>query len=450
MRIMCILSVLLVSCISNSAAQPPRSADMQLPMYLESVVMPSPDSSKWQAIINYRIDRDLFIPIRNSDTTVAGQFRRMGDILIELTDSAGGPIGRRIVLVDESEAALQPAGSERHWVQGTAAFLVPPGTHRVFFEVTDAESQRRQVNKDLVLRAPKNHPDTTCISAAILFLPPDPASPDTLVAENLGGNLLFGKNRTLLLAMQPGHDTSATASCSWTFSIWSYSKEKDHIHAHDSLLQVPIIRGKRVEMLSSGTDVRAVLSADSSNAQSLIVIPLQTAMFPLRDYTVQIDVTTASGKHCSFTRPLRAVWPDMPFSMKDVDGALDALRFIVTPNQLDSLRSGSFEEQRDALERFWQTRYPTPGSARNERMTEYFRRVDYAIRNFGTIRMPDGSRSDRGKIFILFGPATRTDRALNPAGANVETWIYDGIKKRFVFVDENKNGNYTLVTNASQ
>jgi GWxTD domain-containing protein len=450
MRIMHLLPILSVLAIATGTAQPPRPADAQIPMFLEPVVIPSADSSQWQAILNYRIDRDFFIPIRNGDTTIAGQFRRMGDILIELTDSVGGPVARRIVRVDLSDATLQPPGTEPHWVQGTASFIIPPGTHRVFFEVTDAESQRRQVNKDVAIRVPRYNPDSTVVSGAMLCLPPEPASPDTLVAENLGGNLLFGKNRSLLLTLYSGKDPGPTASCTWTFRVWTYNKEKDRVHARDSLVQVPIIRDKRVEMLSSDTDVRAVLTADTTRSRFLIVLPLPTAMLPLRDYTFTLDVTTASGQHCSYSRPLRAIWPDMPFSMKDVEGALDALRFIVTPAKLDSLRSGSFEEQRDALERFWQTRYPTSGSARNERMTEYYRRVDYAIRNFGTIRVPDGSRSDRGKIFIIFGPATRTDRALNPAGANVETWIYEALKKRFVFVDEGKNGTYTLEANASR
>jgi hypothetical protein len=81
-------------------------------------------------------------------------------------------------------------------------------------------------------------------------------------------------------------------------------------------------------------------------------------------------------------------------------------------------------------------------------MAEYYRRVDHATRNFGTLRIPDGSRSDMGKIFILYGPATRTERSLNPGGGHIETWFYDRLRKKFVFVDQDKKGTYTLAATA--
>jgi hypothetical protein len=79
-------------------------------------------------------------------------------------------------------------------------------------------------------------------------------------------------------------------------------------------------------------------------------------------------------------------------------------------------------------------------------MTQYYRRVDYAIRTFGTLRQPDGFRSDRGRIFILYGPASTTERSLDPSSGFKEVWVYSRFKKKFVFVDENKSGNYILVS----
>ena len=190
------------------------------------------------------------------------------------------------------------------------------------------------------------------------------------------------------------------------------------------------------------------LRPDSASSAACLVVPVSTALLPLRDFVLKVDITTADGKVASYSRAIRTVWPDMPFSLKNVDGALDALRFLTTGKQLDSLRSGSFEERRDALEKFWQERNRSTSSARNEVMAEYYRRVDYTIKNFGTLRMPDGSRSDRAKIYILYGMPGRTERSLNPAGAHMETWYYDRLKKKFVFVDETRNGTYVLVATA--
>ncbi|RPH31043.1 GWxTD domain-containing protein, partial [bacterium] len=58
--------------------------------------------------------------------------------------------------------------------------------------------------------------------------------------------------------------------------------------------------------------------------------------------------------------------------------------------------------------------------------------------------VPDGSRTDRGKIYILYGPPTSMDRSLDPAAGFQETWIYEKLGKRFVFKDQSKSGNYVL------
>jgi len=145
------------------------------------------------------------------------------------------------------------------------------------------------------------------------------------------------------------------------------------------------------------------------------------------------------------SKEFRAVWPDMPLSLKDVDYALDVMRYITTENQLDSLRNGNYEVRRKHLEEYWKVRDRTPETAYNEVMTEYYRRVDYAMRAFGTLRIPDGARSDRGRIYILHGPPTRTERTLNPNGLYEEVWIYEQFKKRFTFVDNSRNGTYELI-----
>ncbi|MBP1691560.1 MAG: hypothetical protein H6Q32_912 [Bacteroidetes bacterium] len=444
------VATLMVCALLRSAAQPPTPADAQLPVYLEALVLPSPDSSAWLAILNYRIDRDFFIPVRTNDAAAEGQFRRTGEILMELTDSTDAPAGRQFRRVDLAEAALSPPTLERRWLQGTASFVVPEGTHRVFFEATDAESRRRQANRETIIRTPRRPLGAAIISGAAFIAPPDPHAPDSLLFENLGGDFLFGKGRSLLVGLRLSDDTSTTARYRFTFTLRSHNKEDERIQASDSGRSLPIIRRSQIAMCESCTEVRGVVHAPGPEASSFVVIPLPTALLPLRDYTMQVDVTTAAGTRATLSRPVRALWPEMPFSLKDVDGALDALRIITSPRQLDSLRSGSFEQKRDALEAFWQSRNPNAGTARNEVMAEYYRRVDYAIRNFGTIRVPDGSRSDRGKIYILYGAASRTERALNPAGAHMETWIYERLKKRFIFVDEDRNGTYSLVTTTSQ
>jgi GWxTD domain-containing protein len=153
----------------------------------------------------------------------------------------------------------------------------------------------------------------------------------------------------------------------------------------------------------------------------------------------------AQGRH-PVSDHFQTVWPDMPLSLRDVEFALDALRYITTEQQLDSLKDGSFETQRDNLEKFWAQRNPDKQSAINPVMTQYYRRVDYAVKNFGTLRDPDGSKTDRGRIYILHGAPARVQRSLDPDRGFKEVWTYTNPEREFVFVDESKSGNYTLVT----
>jgi GWxTD domain-containing protein len=143
------------------------------------------------------------------------------------------------------------------------------------------------------------------------------------------------------------------------------------------------------------------------------------------------------------------IWPDQPESLRDVEYALESLRFIAPPHVLDSLQSGSFEARRDRLEQFWKERAGQRATADNPLMTEYYRRVDFAREHFATLKQQDGTRTDRGKIYILNGPPSQTDRTLDPVNGFTEIWTYERSKKRIVFLDKNRDGNYSLVTTGS-
>jgi GWxTD domain-containing protein len=158
---------------------------------------------------------------------------------------------------------------------------------------------------------------------------------------------------------------------------------------------------------------------------------------------MRVTVNPGPGE-ATLDRPVRVVWPGMPASLRNVDYALGALRYIAPPALLDSLASGSFEERRDNLEGFWREKDPENKTPYNPFMIQYYQRVDYAAANFGTLRNPDGLGTDRAKVYILYGPPSRSERSLDPAGANRETWTYDRLKRTFVFEDPLKNGTYVL------
>jgi GWxTD domain-containing protein len=186
------------------------------------------------------------------------------------------------------------------------------------------------------------------------------------------------------------------------------------------------------------------LVPDSASHLAILVVPFAAQTLPLRPYTLTVWIKEGNRLR-ELPKTFRMVWPDMPFSLRDVDFALQSLRHITTPSELDSLMSGGFEQERENLERFWKKRDPTPATAFNEVMAQYYRRVDHAIRAFATLKQLDGTRTDRGRIYILYGQPTSVDRTLDPPSGR-EVWTYARLKKRFIFVDATKTGAYVLVS----
>ena len=78
--------------------------------------------------------------------------------------------------------------------------------------------------------------------------------------------------------------------------------------------------------------------------------------------------------------------------------------------------------------------------------SEYFQRVEYVNEHFSGWQ--PGWETDRGMIYILFGPPDEIQRT-NPSAGNstiYQIWNYLKVSKQFVFRDQNGFGDYRLDT----
>lgn len=103
-------------------------------------------------------------------------------------------------------------------------------------------------------------------------------------------------------------------------------------------------------------------------------------------------------------------------------------------------------EKNGFIEEFWRRRDPDPGTEENEFKIEYFNRVERAEDLFLGEGKP-GWMTDRGRIFILFGPPM--DRLKNPMGYSSSTqcsevWYYGNFP--VIFSDPTCTGTFRLVT----
>ena len=136
------------------------------------------------------------------------------------------------------------------------------------------------------------------------------------------------------------------------------------------------------------------------------------------------------------------------FLKHDFETVLAQLEFVAESEEIDSLAKieGTTERIR-AFNEFWRKRDPTPGTPENENKLEFYRRVQFANERFSFMRR-NGWRSDRGRIYIMFGePDQLDDYPYTPDTHPYQEWHYyrQGRYRKFVFVDENEDGEYRLV-----
>lgn len=138
-------------------------------------------------------------------------------------------------------------------------------------------------------------------------------------------------------------------------------------------------------------------------------------------------------------------WIGKPEYLKKKENAYKLLKYL-------------FENQNEAAEINWDGRNgnrkfyitwkkfdPTPSTPFNELMAEFYRRADFATNEFRSVSQPDGALTDRGKIYIIYGPPDKIDRTFAKDGRAIEIWRYNSSQGlRFTFLDENKNGNFIL------
>lgn len=122
------------------------------------------------------------------------------------------------------------------------------------------------------------------------------------------------------------------------------------------------------------------------------------------------------------------------------------VRYIITKEESHTFLDLPEEEREQFKEDFWARRDPDPNTEENEFQLEYFKRQDDADNLFISEGKP-GWMTDRGRIYILFGPPL--DRITYPMGYNAssrcqEVWYYGDFP--VVFVDNTCTGSYRLVT----
>jgi len=144
------------------------------------------------------------------------------------------------------------------------------------------------------------------------------------------------------------------------------------------------------------------------------------------------------------------------------------VRWIITDEEQKAFKLLSNDEERDQfIEAFWQRRDPTPDTIENEFKEEHYRRMAYANEHYAA-GIP-GWKSDRGRIYIMYGPADEIEshpsggsyqRPMEEGGGETSTYPFEDWRYRYLegvgqeviieFVDTCMCGDYHMTMDRSE
>lgn len=410
----------------------------------EAIPWRSPDTSAAVVNVQYRIQETFFVVLRNIESLRPDDYLARGDILVELRTSDGVTAGRSYRSVRLSKTRVPDPQDPALDIQGTATFVVPPGTYTVFFSVEDRQSERTFSSSTQTVTVP--HSTTFDVSAPVFVSLPPQADRPTFTTINRGGDVLFGESGGHLIAVRsvPG---PSRPSVRFTLQLKpdqsGMPPQEFRGDSVDVVLGFPtLVPDPGDTIRSAGGSVHYTVSADSAWFTIYVPLPLEQLMpgqATLRA-TVRLDSSEKTYDH-----PFRVLWPDRPSSLRSMDIAVDALRHIATEEEIASMDSFSESRSVRAFHDFWRKKDPDTTTAYNELMVEYYRRVDDAIRTYSLGNELNGYKTDRGRIYILYGSPTDTRRLFTPGRYPREIWTYSSLKRRFIFEDQRRTGEYRLI-----
>lgn len=140
----------------------------------------------------------------------------------------------------------------------------------------------------------------------------------------------------------------------------------------------------------------------------------------------------------------------------------DEVPYIISDEERAAFKKLSTDDEREQfIEQFWERRNPNPGSPENEFREEYYRRIAYANEHYAS-GIP-GWKTDRGRIYIMYGPADEIEdhsmggsyiRPPEEGGGQTATFPFQQWRYRYIegigsniileFVDPTMTGEFHL------
>lgn len=201
-----------------------------------------------------------------------------------------------------------------------------------------------------------------------------------------------------------------------------------------------------LESIKSKSSTKTLDPQKIKAGSNTIYFTLENTEFTLGEYVLKIILKDSDWKEAAAAeKNFHSKIQGFPNTITDLDKAVEQMLYIASPDELDQIEDEeAYDKKLELFLAFWEKKKPNKSIDENPILYEYYRRIEYANKNFKGLG--EGWRSDMGMIYVTFGPPNHVERhPLDPDSKPYEVWDYYDLNRSFVFLDQTGFGDYRLV-----
>ena len=285
-----------------------------------------------------------------------------------------------------------------------------PGTYKLFLNVQDEDSRKNwKITKKIKLER------VNYISPSLLFVKEDGGKMNQI-------NFLIQEQDTLWLRTQVNFPQNDSLDGPVIEEITPVEGNKN--------IEYFVIHNETI--IDSGEVI-----ITNAGIQNIYYLPIPITQHKSGIYKIELqylEETQTTSFHYGFKT--KNYWTD------EIDEVIGVMRYVLPYSEYKQLKGKDESEKWEAINTYWKEKDPTPETTENELLSELNDRVKFSNKNFSILM--HGWRSDRGRIYIIYGEPQMVDESSQDnRGYNYQKWVYAN-GKEFLFIDRTMSGDYTL------
>ena len=411
--------------VSQLLAQPDYVAEhniIQSGKFYNSEIHFFPSEQDYLVYYSYKISYSQLFFEKNADKFNAGF-----NVNIEIKDSSGNVVKRTSDDRKISVKNFEETNSEATFLQGVINFNLPEGNYNLLTIISDEISKRERRIPQVSLDLKKSN----------TLLNPIVFDPGKIICDGLN-SFILSNNSASIPFNKPTDDLVLPVANQEINYLTIKVKRGDKVLIEEEKLTESILARPEIKLCDDKVVINE--SADTSNLKLFLIKNFSSK---LTEGPIQLEVYPDDAAEQKQTFNLNVIWIGKPISLSDAEEAIKFIELIESKDVVSDIFSGSGDDIEN-LYNYWNKLDPTPETKFNELMNEFYTRVDYCEMNFKTLAGTGGAKSDRGKTYIKFGPPDSIDRDTDNHDKVVESWMYKKSQRKFVFVDNDGTGVFTL------